>query len=105
MTRIAKLKSDGDHIRNAELDHEETRVSLRLSPRAAFILETMQHRLSVSRTRAVTELVEAAVLDWAESQGIDPEGEEFKAKYYRWLTRQPVEIGPDGEELFEMVLL
>lgn len=105
MTRIAKLKNDGDRIRNAELEHEETRVSLRLSPRAAFILETMQHRLGVNRTRAVTELVEAAVLDWVEAQGIEPESDEFKGKYYTWLTREPVDVGPDGEELYPMVLL
>ncbi len=105
MTRIAMLKNDGDHIKNAETEHEETRVSLRLSPRATFILDTMQHRLGKSRTRTVTELVEAAVLDWAEAQGIDPEGEEFKTKYYRWLTRQPVNTTPDGDELYELVLL
>jgi hypothetical protein len=105
MTRIAKLKNDGDHIKNAELDQDEVRVSLRLSPRAAFILESMQHRLGVNRTRATTELVEAALLDWVESLDIDPEGEEFKKTYYRWLTRQPVDTGPEGEELFEFVTL
>jgi hypothetical protein len=105
MTRIAKLKNDGDHIKNAELDHEEARVSLRLSPRATFILDSMQHRLGVTRTRAVTELVEAAVLDWVESLEIDPEGEEFKKTYYRWLTRQPIDVGSDGEEYFELVTL
>lgn len=105
MTRIANLVSDGDAVKNAEANQEEIRVSLRLSPRSAFILETMQHRLGKNRTRAVTELVEAAVLDWVEAQGIDPEGEEFKGKYLRWLTREPVEIGRDGEELYEAVFL
>jgi hypothetical protein len=105
MTRIARLKNDGDAIKNAELEHEETRVSLRLSPRAAFIFETMQHRLGVNRTRAVTELVEAAALDWVEAQGIEPEGGEFKAKYYRWLTRQPVDVAEDGVDLYDLVLL
>jgi hypothetical protein len=99
------LKEDSDHIKNAEANQEEIRVSLRLSPRAAFILETMQTRLGKNRTRAVTELVEAAVLDWVEALGIDPEGEEFKQKYYQWLTREPVDVTDDGDPLYQIVTL
>lgn len=99
------MKNDGDHIKNAELEHEGSRVSLRLSPKTTFILDAMQLRLHGSRTRVATDLLEAAALDWVESLGLDPEGEDFKRLYYRWLTRQPVEVGPEGEEIYETVPL
>lgn len=108
MTRIASLKpsaDSNDRIVNAEANHEETRVSLRLSPRTTFILETMQYRLGRNRTRMVTELVEAAVLDWVEAQGIDPESDQFKDKYLAWLTREPEVVGPNGEEGYPLVIL
>ena len=92
---------------------------MRLSPRATFVLDTMQYRLQLNRTRTVTQLVEAAVLDWVEAQGIDPEGEEFKTKYLAWLTREPYTLEDaenmgdsqmarlieQGEEIVPMVLL
>lgn len=118
MSRLSKLQATLDPIKAAESSHERLAVTLRLSPLAQFILEGgIQHRLRLSRTRAVSEVVEAGVLDWLEGQDIDPEGAEFKAKYLQWLTRIPVkakdlypnavwagELDPE-EELLDVVVL
>ncbi len=91
MTKISELKPTTDPLKSAEADHEGSKVALRLSPLATFLLESGLHpRLGVSKTRAATTLFEAAVQDWAASQGIDLEGEEFKFKYMQWLTRKPL---------------
>lgn len=109
MSRVGNLNAITDPIKAAEQDHEGSKVSLRLSPLATFILEGgLQPRLGGSRTRVATELMEAAALDWLESQGITPDDEAFRAKYLRWLTRPPLdpsELGlhPDVGEVYEVV--
>jgi hypothetical protein len=114
MTRVGQLKPTIDPIAAAEADHEGSKVSLRLSPLATFILEGgLQHRLKGSRTRVATALFEAAALDWLETQGLDPASEAFRATYLRWLTRQPISdealiqdgLNPDGGPYFEPVVL
>lgn len=91
MTRVGRLNPSTDPIQAAEADHEGSKVSLRLSPLATFILEAgLQPRLRGSRTRVATELFEAAVQDWLEAQGIDQQGDSFRRKYLQWLTRQPL---------------
>src|SRR5690242_8381180 len=91
MSRVGKLQPTTDPIKAAEAEHDGSKVSLRLSPLATFILEVgLQPRLKGSRTRVATDLFEAAALDWLESQGIDPDGEDFRSKYLQWLTRQPL---------------
>lgn len=93
MTKIAELKKVSDPLKAAEADHEGSKIALRISPLATFLLEGgLHHRLGGSKTRAATVLFEAAIQDWATSQDIDLEGEEFRSKYLQWLTRRPITV-------------
>jgi hypothetical protein len=107
MTKISELKQVTDPVQAAEAEHEGSKIALRISPLATFLLEAgLFPRLNASKTRAATILFEAAIQDWAASQGIDLEGEEFRQKYLRWLTRQPYTLEQlDDHELddFELV--
>lgn len=93
MNKIAELRQENDPIKAAEADHEGSKIALRISPLATFLLEGGLHqRLGGSKTRAATVLFEAAIQDWAASQGIDLESKEFRDKYLRWLTRRPMTL-------------
>jgi hypothetical protein len=91
MTKISELKQITDPIKSAEAEHEGSKVALRISPLATFLLEGgLHHRIGGTKTRAATVLFEAAIQDWAAAQNIDLESEDFKQKYLRWLTRTPL---------------
>lgn len=99
MTKISELKQVTDPVQAAEAEHEGSKIALRISPLATFLLEAGLHsRLNTSKTRAATILFEAAIQDWAASQGIDLESEQFRMKYLSWLTREPItedELDPE----------
>lgn len=93
MTKISELKQESDPIRSAEAEHEGSKIALRISPLATFLLEGgLQPRLGGSKTRAATVLFEAAIQDWAAAQSIELEGKEFRDKYLRWLNRRPLTL-------------
>lgn len=93
MTKISELKQEIDPIKSAEAEHDGSKIALRISPLATFLLEAGLHpRLGGSKTRAATVLFEAAIQDWAAAQGIDVDSKEFRDKYLRWLTRRPLTL-------------
>lgn len=101
MTKISELKKITDPVQAAESEHEGSKIALRISPLATFLLEAGLHnRIGGSKTRAATILFEAAIQDWAISQGIDLEGDNFRYKYLRWLTRRPLAIEDIAELTF-----
>jgi hypothetical protein len=101
MTKISELKKVTDPVQAAESEHEGSKIALRISPLATFLLESGLHnRIGGSKTRAATILFEAAIQDWATSQGIDLEGEDFRRKYLHWLTRRPLTLEDIGETFF-----
>jgi hypothetical protein len=107
MTKISELKHITDPIKAAEAEHDGSKIALRISPLATFLLEAgLYHRIGGSKTRAATVLFEAAIQDWAESQGIDISGEDFRGKYKAWLTRQPLTVeGLDAWDLDDAQLV
>jgi hypothetical protein len=87
MSRLAKLTNQPlDPIVNAENDHERKSLNMRLSPLAEFIIENLQVKLGVSFTRAGSELLEAAAIDWLEANGHEMESPKFKKVYLEWLN-------------------
>lgn len=107
MNRIASLgNTPVDPIQALEAEHDVLQVAVRISPKTQFVLDNVQRRLGVSRSRAALLLLESAALDWVEAQDIDPEGDHFKDRYMQWLSRKPQtaeELGIDELDPDELV--
>ncbi len=96
--RLASNTSPGNDIAAAEADHDPVKVTISLSPVTQFIIEAAL--MKRTRSSAVRQLLESAALDLLEVKGYTLDSDDFKEKYYRWLTRVPqVETNPHtGEE-------
>ena len=93
MTRISKLTGDTeqfeqfDLLKSKEAQHECLKVTITLSPLAQYVVEQgIQPRLSISRSAAVSALLEAAVEDWLDSKSYVTDSPEFLKKYMSWLS-------------------
>ncbi len=104
---LADTSTQGANIQAAEADHDPVKVTITLSPLTQFIVEAALDMRT--RSSGVRELLDAAALDLLEAKGYSLQSDDFRKKYYQWLTREPkMEIVDDsGKEVptYEVVTL
>ncbi len=104
MTNVKFLADNSlpeSNIQAAEADHDPVKVTITLSPLTQFVVESALNMRS--RSTAVRQLLDSAALDLLEAKGYKLDSPEFREKYYKWLTRKPLEpfMDPETREIIE----
>jgi len=98
--RLAGDSSQESNITAAEADHEPIKVTITLSPLTQFIVDGALNMRT--RSSAVRQLLDLAALDLLEAKGYTLDSDEFREKYYKWLTRKPkMQFIPELDEEVE----